>query len=287
MLGKVWEAVKLLRIKHYIKNLLIFVPIFFGQKILEQDYFLKTAVGFISFCMISSAVYIVNDIKDVKKDRLHPIKCRRPIASGTVSMKTAFVWLVICIVLSIVFSAVADARFGFGVLLLYFLINIAYSYGLKDVPIADIVILASGFVLRIIYGSAVSKIQISSWLCLTVIAGAFYLGLGKRRNEMKLSLDALHGSTRKVLKYYSHEFLDKNMYVCLTLTETFYAFWTLSRGIELLIWTVPVIMIIMMRYSYDIEKKMEGDPVEVIFHDRFLVLIMLAYAAGLFFIFYT
>ena len=142
----------------------------------------------------------------------------------------------------------------------------------------DIAILVSGFLLRVLYGSEIMGIEISNWLYLTVISMSFYLGLGKRRNELVKSTE---GTTRKVLQFYNHSFLDKNMYMCLALTITFYSLWsvdplTISRiGNSNLFWTVPLVILICMKYSLTIEGNSDGDPVEVVFRDKTLLALIL------------
>ena len=133
-------------------------------------------------------------------------------------------------------------------------------------------------------GARITEITISGWLYLTVFSGAFYMGLGKRRNELKNQGES--GETRAVLKNYTYGFLDRNMYVCLTLTDTFYALWAMSRENRYLIWTVPVVMLILMRYSLDVEGSSDGDPVEVILHDRILLVLAGIYGLSIFLILY-
>ncbi|MBP9988872.1 MAG: UbiA prenyltransferase family protein, partial [Ruminococcus sp.] len=174
------KYIKMLRIKHWIKNGIVFLPLFFGGKLFSDSFF-KCCLGFLGFSLISSCVYIINDIFDVDKDRLHSEKCKRPIASGEISIKKASVIAVVCGIagmLCVVFNWKAVL-----ILAVYLILNILYSSGLKNIPIADVLILASGFVFRLILGSFITQIEVSSWLCLTVIAASFYLGLGKRRGE--------------------------------------------------------------------------------------------------------
>ena len=147
---------------------------------------------------------------------------------------------------------------------------------------ADIVILVSGFLIRVIYGGLIVNVEVSGWLYLTVMSAAFFFALGKRRNEI-----GVNDGTRDVLKFYSREFLDKNMYVFLALLNTFYALWCLdSVNKDRLIWTVPIVLIICMKYSMDIEGDSDGDPIEVLFHDKALLILCAFYAAVLLAIIY-
>ena len=149
--------------------------------------------------------------------------------------------------------------------------------GLKDVPLLDVTILASGFLLRVLFGAVLTGTEVSEWLYLTVLSGAFYFSLGKRRNELQKKKD---GDTRKVLKYYTRDFLDKNMYMCLALLNTFYALWCkdiTNAGMEYAMWTVPIVILVCMKYSLTVEGNSEGDPVEVLLHDRVLMALCVVY----------
>ena len=272
------KYLKLLRVKHYMKNALVLAPLVFNQSLLNLPKLIPALLGFLAFCFLSSAVYIFNDICDLEKDRNHPTKRNRPIANGDISVRSATGTAVICLVLAILFQLLTKAPAGFIWLALYLVLNIAYSKGLKDQPVIDIAILSSGFVLRVIYGAAITGIEISGWLYLTIIAGSFYLGLGKRRNEISKSGET-GAETRAVLKHYTYQFLDKNMYVFLALTEAFYALWAIGMENKYMLWTVPVVMLIFLKYSLDIEGDSDGDPVEVITHDLPLIFLILVYAA--------
>lgn len=276
---KIKEIIKLLRVKHYIKNLLVFLPLLFSQQLFSAPQkLIAVCWGFVSFCLVSSAVYIFNDIQDVEKDRKHPTKKNRPIASGAVGQREAMVYGVICAAAAVAINLALGSLWGLGLLLLYLALNVAYSLGLKNKAIIDVTILTSGFLIRLLYGSALTQIPISEWMFLTITAGVFYLGLGKRRNELiRIEKSA---ETRAVLKYYTYSFLDKNMYISATLAIVFYTLWVVSREIPLLIWTVPAVMLIFMRYSLDMEANSDGDPVEIILHDWVLLVMCCLY--GLF-----
>ena len=269
------ELVKLMRPKHYIKNLLIFVSITFDRNLFNPAVLGQVMLGFAAFCLLTSAVYVVNDIRDVESDRQHEVKRNRPIASGAVPIPAAWVLAVGLLAAALAIQLAAFGNRGGSLLLMaaYFAANLGYSLGLKHVPFLDIVLLVLGFVLRVIYGAAIVGSSTSAWVYLTVFSLSFYLGLGKRRNELAKGKDG----TRKVLQYYSYEFLDKFMYLCLTLAVTFYALWSADGdivekyGTDKLIWTVPLVIIILMKYSADIESNSYGDPVDVVMHDKVLL----------------
>lgn len=268
--------IRLLRPKHSIKNILVILPLVFSGRLLEPNALIQTVCAFVAFCALASLIYIINDIRDADRDRQHPTKCSRPIASGAVTVPHA---LAEAAVLLVILAAVGLWQ-GFpleGWLCLgaYFVLNLGYSFGLKNVPILDIAILVSGFLLRVLFGAAVTGIAISGWLYLTVTSVSFYLGLGKRRGELRLPRE----DTRRVLRYYSYEFLDKNMQMCLALSIVFYSLWSVDNEVTALMWTVPLVICICLRYSMTVEGSSDGDPVEVIFQDKVLIAMAAAFAA--------
>lgn len=287
---RVKGCVKILRIHHHIKNFLILLPLMCSGNLLQPMYFGQAILGFLAFSLIASAVYIINDIQDIDKDMMHPIKRKRPLPNGDISVTLAWRLVIVlvfsAIIIQIVFMKAVSAGIWIGI---YMVLNILYSVSLKHVPFVDILILVSGFLIRVLYGGVILNIEISSWLYLTVIAAAFYLALGKRRNEL-LKIGG-GGSTREVLKGYTFNFLDRNMYMCATLAVAFYSLWcidikTIERMTIDVIWSVPLVMILFMRYSFDIEKDSFGDPVEVIFHDKILLLLMALDCCYLLFLLY-
>ena len=277
------DYLKLLRVKHYIKNLLVFVPLFFGGAIFAPSKFGTACLGWIAFSAVSSAIYVLNDLRDIEKDRRHPTKCNRPLASGKISRKAAVVVMGCCIIVTMFISVVIGNPVSAAYLVVYFGLNVAYSMGLKNKPIIDVVILASGFVIRIYYGGSITGIQISTWLFLVVAVGSLYMGLGKRRNELMMGTQ---GETRAVLHYYNKDFLDKNMYVCMALADVFYAMWTLEMSDSRMCWTIPVFIILLMCYSMNVEGNSDGDPVEVIMRDKILLSLIVIYAIGIFSLLY-
>lgn len=283
MKDKLIDYFKLIRIKHYIKNILIFVPLFFCGLYTDINKVLICLVGFLTFSFSASIVYVLNDINDKEKDKLHETKKNRPIASGRVSLKEGYILIAILILLVILLSYIlinmkANA-YALPLILLYIFLNILYSKKLKNVVLIDVVILVLGFLIRLFFGALLINTYVSNWLYLTVMAGAFYMGFGKRRNEIIKSKN----DTREVLKYYNKQFLDKSMYVCLALTIVFYSMWTVDENVllkahaEYLIWTVPLVMIILFQYSLAVEKDSFGDPVEVILNDKSMIVTIIIY----------
>lgn len=256
--------IQLLRPHHYLKNILIFLPLVFSGQLTNPKLLLQALLAFIAFSALASVVYIINDINDKALDARHPKKKKRPIASGKISVTNALVVAAILLAATVYFQYLLGASvWGYGLLAFYLLINVLYSLGLKNVPILDIAILSFGFVLRVFYGGEAIDVDVSKWLYLAVLAFSFYLSLGKRRNEIKrIGID-----TRKVNKHYTQDFLDKNMYVFLALTIIYYSLWAIdpNQPHKLMVLSVPAVMIIVMIYSLAVEgAKSDGDPVSVV-----------------------
>ena len=277
--------IKLMRPKHYLKNGLILAPLFFSKEINILNKIIDVLFAFLAFSLISSTIYIINDTMDAEKDRQHPKKCKRPIASGQISKKNAIIFSILLFILSFTFHYFGNRNKLFSIstiyLISYFFINLSYSLGLKNKPILDLVLLSAGFLLRVLYGGEITDVPISYWLYLIVITFSFYMGFGKRRGELEIKGDK---NTREVLKKYSYEFLDKKMSIFMALTLVFYSLWTVDKkttdvvGSDLFIWTVPLVIIIFLRYSYVVELgESDGDPVEVLLSDKVLISLVIVY----------
>lgn len=284
MFSKLNDYLKLIRVKHYIKNILIFVPLFFSGLYKDFNNIVIAICGFFLFSIVASIIYVFNDICDAPKDRMHEVKKNRPIASGRVGVKEAYFLIIFLGIISflLVYCLYLFKANLYSLILpiIYVGINILYSKWLKHVVLVDVIILVSGFLIRLFFGALLIDCVVSNYLYLTVMSLAFYMGFGKRRNEIMKS----DKNTRDVLKYYNKEFLDKMMYVCLTLTVVFYSMWTVDPNVisnvhhNLLIWTVPIIMIILFQYSLIVEKDSFGDPVDVLVSNKPLLLSCLFYA---------
>ncbi len=278
----------LLRIPHYIKNLLVFVPLICSGRILEVDRLLSGIHAFVIFCAASSFVYILNDIHDCEKDRLHPVKCSRPIASGEISKKRA--GAVLLVVFAVLLWFVFADFSWYGMLLpgIYILINLAYTYKLKEYALLDITALSSGFLLRIIFGSVMTGVINSDWLYMTVFSFSFFFAMGKRRNELQYT----GSDTRTVLKEYPKAFLDKGMTVCMTLGNVFYALWSINFSTVAqynnrnIFFTALMVLLITLKYSLNLESMPNGDPVDILLQDKILLAMSFAYLAVMFSLLY-
>ena len=172
------DYIKLMRPKHYLKNGLILVPLFFSKEINILNKTIDVLFAFLAFSFISSTIYIINDTMDAEKDRQHPKKCKRPIASGKISKKSAIIFSMFLFILSFTFHYFGNGNKLFSIstiyLIGYFFINLSYSLGLKNKPILDLVLLSAGFLLRVLYGGQIANVPISYWLYLIVITFSFY-----------------------------------------------------------------------------------------------------------------
>lgn len=268
-----------MRPKHYLKNILIFIPLVFSKSLLDTEIFIHTLLVFISFSLVASVIYILNDLFDVEKDKLHPIKKNRPIASGRVTKRQAIVFAAL-LALSSATTLYISGLSAWGILMIaiYLSVNVAYSAGLKNIPIVDVGIIALGFILRVMIGAEAAETEMSRWLYLTILTGAFYLGLGKRRSE----IHANGAKSRTVNQYYTVGFLDRIMYVCMSVCLVFYSLWATDSSASASFYlTIPVVMLIFMAYSYSIESLKDGamgDPVEVVSGNRVLLVLSLILA---------
>lgn len=256
--------VRLMRPKHYLKNVLIFLPLVFAHRLGDLGTVERTLVGFVAFSAVASVVYLVNDLRDVEVDRQHPTKRNRPIASGAVPVPVAVAQAAVLVPVAGVLGWLAGSNaVGYALLGAYLLINLAYSFGLKNIPILDVSILAVGFIVRVYYGADIADIVVSDWFYLTMFSFSFFVSFGKRRNEILQTGTA----TRVVNERYVPAFLDKAMYFSAAVTVVFYALWTIDSGQAhgLLIWTVPLVLVIFLVYILQVEQPDQGgDPIDVV-----------------------
>jgi 4-hydroxybenzoate polyprenyltransferase len=246
------------------------------------------SLGVMAFCFASSFVYVVNDVMDAPSDRLHEKKRNRPVASGEVSVTGALILAAAAAAACAACGAAAgDNAASVAILLTYALFNILYSFRLKQVPLLDLAILSSGFLLRVFYAQELAGIEISRWFYLVIMSFSFYMGIAKRRGEIRKNGTA----SRAVLRHYPAGFLDNNLYVCQGLTVVFYSLWCLEKagdGGGFVIWTIPLVILILMRYSMLIESEnSSGDPVDVVYGDMTLTLMSLAYIFSMYWMIYV
>lgn len=261
-----------IRPRQWTKNLLLFAGIIFAQKFFESDAIIKSFTAFINFCMLSASIYLVNDIKDIETDRAHPEKKHRPIASGKISVGTAWVYFTIMAVLAIGLAYTLGIKY-FTVAMIYFVVMLLYSFKLKHIVIMDLMIIAGGFVARAVAGAFAVDVMISSWLLVCTTSLALFLVIAKRRHEViLLGEDAI--SHRKILEEYGEKFLDQMTPVVTATTVLTYMFYTVDSetvtkfGTNHLIFTTPFVLYGIFRYLYIVyQKNMGGRPEEILLSD--------------------
>lgn len=202
---------------------------------------------------------------------MHPRKKNRPLPSGKIKKSTAIYIAVLMIIFAIIINTLINNSIinnSLYFLLVYVVINLGYSFGLKNVAILDIVLLATGFILRVYYGSSIVGVSVSNWLFLTILNASLFLGLGKRKKELINNKES-----RKVLAEYNEAFLDKFQYLTLGLMLVFYSLWTMEQNINYLVFTIPLVLIIFMKYCLIIEKSDEGDPTTILYQDKSLLIL--------------
>lgn len=283
-----------LRPKQWTKNLILYAGLLFSEKslMLTQQGWLWATAGFLVFCGLSGSVYLLNDLTDIEKDRLHPEKCTRPIASGELSITEAKTVLILLLIGCLVAAWNISGLF-FSTALAYFMLNLAYSFKLKNMVILDVMCIAFGFVLRAVAGVGALKtietdIYISHWLMLSTIMLAMFLGLAKRRQEIALlSEDAARH--RKILADYSLAYIDQMTSILAASAIITYSFYTVSSetitkfGTDNLVFSVPMVLYGMLRYLYLIHIQDMGDnPSEVLLKDRPLQINLIIWALTIF-----
>jgi 4-hydroxybenzoate polyprenyltransferase len=281
-----------LRPKQWTKNFLLFAGLIFSEHLFEQASLIRALAGFVLFCLLSSGEYLINDLMDLEKDRTHPVKSKRPLASGKVSIPVALITSLILLTGSLFASFVLGTNFGW-IALSYALMILAYSLFLKRVVILDVIVVAMGFVLRATAGAVVIRVSISSWLLVCAVFLALFLAMCKRRHELVL-LGEDATTHRKILYEYSPYLLDQMIAVVTASTVMAYALYTTASetvekfGTRNLIFTLPFVLYGIFRYLYLVhQKNLGGSPELVLLKDRPMQLNLLLYGFMVGFILYS
>ncbi len=281
---------KTARPRQWMKNLalfaaLIFNGFFFFQPSDGPAYFWIVSYAFLIFCLLTSAVYIMNDIIDVQADRKHPFKKNRPIASGDLSIKTAIVSIIILLILIIILTSHLSIFFNF-LLLIYFILQFVYAKKTKHIPVFDVLSIATGFLIRVYAGAVAVNLSINVWFLLTVISASLFLAVGKRQSERTLMKDKI-GPTRSTLKIYSQRLLDQYTSMFANATWLTYALFTFQTKLpinpaherftfiysvlprtwqskKLLMLTLPLVIIAVMRYLLLVYEENRGESPEMV-----------------------
>lgn len=279
------KYLKLLRIEQWVKNIFVFVPLFFSGKIFEFSLFIESLFAFAVFSLTASSIYIINDYIDIEADRKHPIKRRRPLASGAISKSVArlvFVGL-LCLIVGLVcvgFCCLEHTDWRFVVIIVsYFIMNLAYTFKLKHIAIIDISIIALGFVLRVLAGGYATGIIISQWAILLTFVLALVLAIGKRRGEL---INAqLTGKTRRALDGYNVQFADIALSVSVTLGIISYLMFTITPEVQerfgqKVFYTFIFVVFAFLRYlQQTLVYNRTESPTKIIYRDRYIQLTLL------------
>ena len=281
-----------MRPRQWTKNLLVFAALIFSQNLFNTSMSRDSFIAFVIFCLLSGSVYTLNDLLDIKQDRLHPKKSKRPLASGKLKPATAIIAGVLLVILSLANAFWLNTNFGL-IALSYFILQIAYSTILKHIVILDVLAVSVGFVLRAIAGAEVIDVPISSWLLVCTILLALFLSLGKRRHEILL-LDENAANHRKILYEYSPALLDQMISVVTASTVVAYALYTMSVETitkfqtDNLKYTIPFVLYGIFRYLYLIHQKSEGgSPEKILLNDKPLLVNIILYLTIVWFFTYS
>jgi len=273
---QITAVITALRPKHWVKNIFVFAPVVFGHRILNSADLLSTAAVFGLFCMLSSAIYLINDIADREKDRLHPVKRLRPIAAGSLQVGSAVVLALLLGGTALAGALWLNIEFA-QIALGYLVLNLAYSFFLKNVVILDVMVVSTGFLLRVWGGAVVIGVAMSHWLVLCTVLISLFLGFVKRRQEIATYEDST--VQRPILSEYSLPFLDQLIAVLTSTTLLAYMLYTFSPevaeklGTRWMGLTLPFVLYGMFRYLYLVHQHGEGEsPTALVLTDKPLLL---------------
>jgi len=262
-----------LRPQQWIKNLFIFLPLIFGKKLFVFPVNLKVLAAFFLFSLSAGAAYLINDVIDFEKDKLHPIKQTRPVASGKLSIKNILIAACFLGILSVAFSFILNISFGW-VVIVYLVFNLIYTKILKEIPIIDVFCLGFFFFLRILAGGVIAQVQLSRWIVVMTILLALFLGFNKRRQELKLTEEKAN-SQRPVLNKYNIYFLNGIITVLTVAMMVVYTFYTFDRrtlhefAINHLVYSIPFVYYGILRYLYLVYTQGRGeDTTQILLSDR-------------------
>jgi len=302
------DILRLIRPKQWIKNTFVLIPLFFGGELLNGGLLLTGLVTMFAFCLFASSIYCYNDVVDVEADRRHPVKCRRPVASGAVSETTAYVLMVLLPVFALFLlclpfaglSAYDGNSMGLQrrleislVLLFYWLLNICYCTKLKQYAIVDVCIIAFGFVLRILAGGIATGVALSKWIVLMTFLLTLFLSFAKRRDDV-LRMNETGEAPRKNTIYYNLTFINQAITITASVTLVCYIMYTVSPEVvsqfntgNLYLTSIFVLVGLLRYIQIAVVEKKSGDPTKVILRDRFTQVVVLLWGLTFLFLIYV
>ncbi len=285
-------VLRLIRPKQWIKNAFVFVPLFFGGELFQTDALLSGLIAFVAYCFAASSIYCFNDIHDVEADRNHPVKRLRPIASGDISIKTAYMLMATSFLLSIVTVAALDSWETMGVILFYWCLNLCYCIKLKHYAIIDVCVVAFGFVLRLMAGGMATDVVLSKWIVLMTFLIALFMSFAKRRDDV-LRMERTGEPPRKNTIRYNLTFINQAITITASVTLVCYIMYTVSPDVcqrfhtdNLYLTTVFVLLGLLRYIQIAVVDQKSGDPTKIILRDRITQLIVFAWLLAFLFIIY-
>lgn len=280
-MNEIKDAFRLMRPQQWVKNIFVFIPLFFNGSLVQPRLLVNAFVAFLCFSLVASSVYCYNDIQDVETDRQHRSKQKRPVASGRISIPQAYILMVLTFLLSIVVTVLFFQAKSFpviAVILFYYVMNIAYCVKLKQISLVDVFIIATGFVLRILLGSVVTGIELSKWIVVMTFLLALFLALAKRRDDV-VTYKETGILPRKSISNYNLEFMNQAITVVGTITLVSYIMYVVSDevmerlGSRYLYLTAVFVLAGILRYmQLAIVNVKSGSPTKVLMKDRFIQL---------------
>jgi len=282
--------IQLIRPKDWVKNLFLFIPVFFAGQIFNMETAINLLGGFICFSLVASSIYIINDYRDIEDDQKHPIKKTRPLASGAVAKSHAIIICLIFLLIGFTSAYFIRDKFMF-VLAIYLMLNIGYSFGLKNIPILDIIIVAIGFVLRVKSGAIIAFIGLSEWLTIMIFLLALFMALAKRRDDVLLKL-SLGTDMRKAVKGYNLEFINVALSLICAVIVVAYFMYTTSPEIKerlhyRLYYTCLFVLAGVFRYLQIIFVQQDSQsPTKILYKDRFIQIVILLWVISFYSILY-
>lgn len=282
------NLLKLIRPHQWLKNVFVMIPMFFGGSLLDPSDIRASVVTFFAFSFIASSVYCFNDIIDVEADRRHPVKCKRPIASGAISVRSAWALMALMFLLSVGTVCLLDTYshvINVGlVILIYYILNILYCSKLKQYAIVDVCIIAFGFVLRVLAGGFATDIALSKWLVLMTFQLTLFLSFAKRRDDV-LRMNETGEPPRKNTIRYNLTFINQAITITASVTLVCYIMYTVSPEVvnrfhsDLLYLTSVFVLLGLLRYiQITVVDKRSGDPTKMMLRDRFTQCVVLLWA---------
>lgn len=287
------SLVKLIRPHQWIKNLFLLIPVFFAGVIFSTPHVLDLAIGFFVFCVISSSVYVINDLKDAPVDRLHPKKRERPIASGKVSAGAAIVTLVLLAVVGIAVSWTTLPIEFTTMVLTYYVLNLAYSFGLKKVAILDMMILSFGFILRVFAGGILGDVPVSEWLAIIIFLLSLFLAVAKRRDDV-LIFEQSGTIARSSIVNYNLSFINAALTMLSGIIIVAYMLYTILSDVkqripsDYLYGTSIFVVTGILRYlQITLVNNNSSSPIKILYTDLFLQLTLVFWILSYFYLIYV